>query len=195
MVEFQVMMRNGTLASVSALLLWIGGCPKHQGPASVVVYVPAEAPVAAAPAAKSEVLVIEEPAPPPEPEPTPPHPTPAPTTHRRPRASAHTETQTETDESATPEIPETPPAEVPALEPRESTAQEAALREQVQRLQENVRQRMARLNPAHLSPNERQTLDDARTFLAQSTHAFESSDLQRALNLARKASLLVAALE
>jgi hypothetical protein len=54
---------------------------------------------------------------------------------------------------------------------------------------------MARLNPARLSPNERKTLDDAATFLAQSTRAFESSDLQRAFNLARKASLLVAALE
>ena len=54
---------------------------------------------------------------------------------------------------------------------------------------------MARLNPAGLSTNERKTLEDARTFLAQSTRAFESSDLPRALNLARKASLLVAALE
>jgi hypothetical protein len=54
---------------------------------------------------------------------------------------------------------------------------------------------MARLNPARLSPNERKTLGDADTFLAQSTRAFESNDLQRALNLARKASLLLAALE
>jgi alpha-D-ribose 1-methylphosphonate 5-triphosphate synthase subunit PhnL len=101
----------------------------------------------------------------------------------------------ETDESSPQEIPETPPVEVPALEPRESSAQEAAIREQVLRLQENIRQRMARLNPAHLSANERKTLDDARTFLTQSTRALQGSDLQRALNLARKASLLVAALE
>ena len=101
----------------------------------------------------------------------------------------------ETDETSPQDSPETPPVEVPALEPRESSAQEAAIREQVLRLQENVRQRMARLNPARLSPNERKTLDDARTFLTQSTRALKSSDLQRALNLARKASLLVAALE
>ena len=189
------MLRNGTLTSVGALLLWIGGCPKRQGPANVVVYVPAGAPVAAPQATKSEVLVIEEPAPPPPPEATPPAHTPVPSARRRPRATAHTETQTETEESATPETPETPPAQVPALEPRESSAQEAALREQVQRLQENVRQRMARLKPAQLSPNEQKTFEDAGTFLAQSVRAFESGDFPRALNLARKASLLVAALE
>lgn len=161
----------------------------------MVVYVPAQAPAAVTPAAKSEVLVIEEPAPPPVPEATPPPPAPTPPPRRRPRTQTRTETPVETDETSSQESPETPPAEVPALEPRESTAQEAALREQVQRLQENVRQRMARLNPAHLSLNERKTLDDARTFLTQSTRAFQSSDLQRALNLARKASLLVAALE
>jgi outer membrane biosynthesis protein TonB len=189
------MLRHGTLASVGALLLWVGGCPKRQEPHSIVVYVPAQAPAAAPSAAKSKVLVIEEPAPPPELEVTPPPQTPEPTAHRRPRRPARTETPTEPDETSAPESPEAPPVEVPALEPRASTAQETALRQQVLRLQHDVRQRMARLNPARLSPNERKTLDDAGTFLAQSTRAFESSDLQRALNLAHKASLLVAALE
>jgi len=189
------MVRHGTLASVCALFLWIGGCPKRQGPASVVVYVPAHAPAAVPPADKQQVLVIEEPAPPPEPEATPPPPSQEPTPHRRPHGPARTGTPTEPDDSSPPETPETPPAEVPALEPRQSSAEEAALRQQVQRLQDDVRQRMARLNPAGLSPNERKTLDDASTFLAQSARALESSDLQRAFNLARKASLLVAALE
>ena len=132
------------------------------------------APAAAPPAAKQQVLVIEEPAPPPEPEETPP---PQPPGHRRPVADRP---------AAVPRTPKRPPspmipprrklpklrlAEVPALEPRESSAQEAALRQQVQRLQEDVRQRMARLNPAGLSSNERKTLDDASTFLAQSTRA------------------------
>jgi type IV secretory pathway VirB10-like protein len=98
-------------------------------------------------------------------------------------------------DTATPETPEPPPAPVPALEPRESTAQETALKQQIQRLHEDVRQRMARLNQARLSANERKTLADARTFLAQSVRARDSGDLERALNLARKASLLVAALE
>jgi len=199
-VKSKIMLRNGSAASVCALLIWMGGCPKRQAPNGVVVYVPAPAPAAVTPAAKSEVLVIEEPAPPPAPEAGPASGT---TEQKKPRASGHRSSSSstrattipETDETPPPETPETPPAEVPALEPRESSAQEAALREQVQQLQENVRQRMARLNPSSLSSNERKTLDDARVFLTQSTRAFEASDFQRALNLARKASLLVAALE
>jgi hypothetical protein len=62
-------------------------------------------------------------------------------------------------------------------------------------LEEDVRQRLARLKGAQLSANDRRTLEDARTFFAQSTHAMASGDLPRALNLARKASLLLAALE
>jgi len=185
------MARNETLASVCALLLWMGGCPKRQDTKSMVVYVPAQAPTAAPPAEKSLVLVIEEPAPPTEPEETPTSPTPEPTAPHRPRRPANTE-PTETSPQ---EAPETAPAEVPALEPRESTSQETALRQEVQRIQEDVRRRMARLNQGRLSANERKTLDDARTFLTQSARAFSSSDLQRALNLAKKASLLVAALE
>jgi hypothetical protein len=187
---------NGTIASVCALALWIGGCPKRQGPASVVVYVPAKAGAPNALASSPDVWVIEEPAPPPPaPEATPPPVTPQPTTLRRPTRPARSATPTEPDETSTPETPETPPAEVPLLEPQESSAQENVLRDEVLSLQQNVRQRMSRLNPARLSANERKTLDDASTFLAQSTRAFESGDFQRALNLARKASLLVAALE
>jgi hypothetical protein len=81
------------------------------------------------------------------------------------------------------------------LEPRESTAEEAGLRRQIQGLQEDVRQRMAKLARARLAGADRKTLDDARTFFAQSARALNEGDLQRALNLARKASLLVSALE
>jgi hypothetical protein len=62
-------------------------------------------------------------------------------------------------------------------------------------LQGDVSRRLARFNEARLSPADRKTLDDARTFFAQSTRAREEGDLQRALTLARKASLLVSALE
>jgi Leucine-rich repeat (LRR) protein len=84
---------------------------------------------------------------------------------------------------------------VPALEPRETSAQESALRRQIQALQEDVRGRLSRINEVKLTPDDRRTLEDARTFFVQSNHALEEGDLQRALNLARKASLLVAALE
>jgi hypothetical protein len=62
-------------------------------------------------------------------------------------------------------------------------------------LQQDVRQRLIRLEGARLSPNEQKTLEDARAFLEQSARAVASGDLQRALNLARKAFLLIAALE
>ncbi len=186
---------KSTFASVCALVLWFGGCPRRQGPASVVVYVPAQAVAPTATANPSEVMVIEEPAPPPAPEVTPPPASPQPPTHPRPTHHAPAAAASEPDDTTPPDTPETPPAEVPALEPQESSAQEIALRDEVLRLQESVRQRMSRLNPARLSANERKTLDDASTFLSQSVRASESGDFQRAFNLARKASLLVAALE
>jgi hypothetical protein len=191
------MLRRGTLSSLCALVLWIGGCPKRQGP-SRIVYVPAPAPQAAATTAVThpQVLVIEEPAPPPEPEEAPPPQTPEePKPQHRRRRPVRPDTPAAPADASAPETPEPPPEAVPALEPRESTAQEAALREQIQRLQEDVRQRLARLNQARLSPSERKTLEDARSFFAQSARALESGDLPRALNLTRKASLLVAALE
>jgi hypothetical protein len=81
------------------------------------------------------------------------------------------------------------------LEPLQSSAQEADLRRQIQELQDDVRERIAKLNPAELSSADRKTLEDARAFFAQSTRALNEADLQRALTLARKASLLVSALE
>lgn len=192
------MLRNGTITSVCALLLWIGGCPKRQDSKSVVVYVPAPPP-AAAPAAEKpeEVLVIEQPAPPAEPEPEE-NPTPqttGPPTHPRRRPPAHNEPPAETPESTEQEIPEPPPAEVPALEPRESSGQETELRRQFGDLERDIRQRLTRLNGAQLSANDRKALEDARTFFAQATKAMTIGDLSRALNLARKAALLLAALE
>jgi hypothetical protein len=178
----------------------MGGCPKRQDTKSIVVYIPAPAPAAAPAAEKSQVLVIEEPAPAPEPEETPPPQAAQPTTHRRQGGPAHTKTSVEPDETPTPEspapeTPEPPPAEVPALEPRESSSQETELRGQYLKLEHDVRQRLERLDGARLSPNDRKTLEDARTFFVQATRAMVSGDLPRALNLARKASLLLAALE
>jgi len=176
-------------------LLWFAGCPHRQSPKSIVVYVPAPAPAAAPQATNSQVVVIEEPAPPPEPEEAQPPQTPEPTAHRRQRRATHPETPAEPDETPAQGNPETPPAEVPALEPRQSSAQETELRRQYLSLEQDIRTRLARLNGAHLSSNDQKTLEDARTFFAQATRAMASGDLPRALNLARKAGLLLAALE
>jgi hypothetical protein len=181
-----------------SLALFIGGCPKRQAPTRIV-YVPSPPPeVTQASAAGTPTMVIEEPAPP---EPPAPSPNPSTNPSTNPNASARrrhvlqmgppaqaTETTPETTEP-----PVTPP--VPSLEPRESSAQEAALRSQIQGLQDDVRQRMAKLSHAGLTGADRKTLDDAQTFFTQSTRALHEGDLQRALTLARKASLLVLALE
>jgi len=139
-------------------------------------------------------MVIEEPAPPEEPPAALPQPTSPPTPASRPRRRLRTEPPAAAAET-TPETTEPPTPQVPSLEPRESSAQETALRRQIQGLQDDVRQRIATLSRAGLSGADRKTLDDARTFFAQSTRALDEADLQRALNLARKASLLVSALE
>ena len=194
------MMRRGYISSLCALVLWIGGCPKRQETRrSTIVYVqappPAAAPAAASSATKPQDLVIEEPPPPPEPEETPPPQTPEPTPPHRQKHPSHTEAPSEPDESPAPESTEAPPAEVPALEPRQSTAQENELRRQFLSLEQDIEKRLAQLSGAHLSENDQKALEDARTFFAQARQALASGDLPRALNLARKAGLLLAALQ
>ncbi len=175
------------------MVLLIGGCPKRRT-APRLVYIPAPPPAAAPqPAKPAEALAIEEPPPP-----APPHEntsaTPAaPRPAHRPRRA--TTTEPPDTEEVLPEPEEPPPTvEVPALEPRESREKESALRNQVLELQNGVKQQIAQLEGAQLAPADRKTLEDARTFLAQSEKALEEGDLQRSLNLARKASLLAAAL-
>lgn len=176
------------------LLVW--GCPKRQtGPR--IVYVPAPPPESTtAGAASGETLTIEEPLPPERervevdsegaPPPTPPRRRRVPRTEPQPAA---VETEPEALEVAP------PPAEVPALAPRESAQQQTAQRRQILGLHERLVQRMKQLEDRDLSAAARATLLDARTFLTQSKRAVEEGDLQRALNLAEKSQLLVSALE
>ncbi len=194
--------KREALGSICGLLLFIGACPKRQTTPRIV-YVPAPPPTAshaaAVPAESPRTMVIEEPAPPPEPEETEAKKTTedqkAPPRHRK---VLRTETPHPSDEppaEPTGETPEPPPALVPTLEPRESSAQESTLRRQTLEAQIDVRQRLARINEGQLSPPDRKTLDDARGFFGQSERAYQEGDLQRALVLARKAALLVTALE
>jgi hypothetical protein len=141
------------------------------------------------------VMVIEEP-PPPEPVVL----TPLPETlapkeaapqPRRPQRRGQTapapESTPETDEESSPQVP--------SLAPRESSSEQATQRREIQGLQDDVQKRIAKLGAADLSAGDRKTLEDAKAFIAQSTQALIEADLQRALMLARKASLLVSALE
>jgi len=178
--------------SIVGIGLLFGGCPKRQAGLRIV-YAPAPAPVASASASQpAEAWVVEEPLPPlqetveaaPE-KGTPPKP-------QRPQRPASPNEPLDTGEAA----PAEPPAavEIPALEPRQS--QGPALRGQILGRQNDLQARIEKLERANkLSATGRKTLEDARTFLAQSGKALEEGDLQRSLNLAWKASLLVAALE
>jgi hypothetical protein len=137
-------------------------------------------------------LVIEAPAPPEPAEVTPAEPStpkPAPRRRRPPRSEPPAATESVTEPA------EPPTAEVPALEPRESPGQQATLRQEILSLQEHLRRRIVQLERGKLTGAARRTLDDARTFLAQSEKALSDDDLQRARNLANKAALLVSALE
>lgn len=187
-------LKRGPLSSICGLALLIGGCPKRQAPPRIV-YVVAPTPAAAATSTEPpQTMVIAEPAPVPEPAevsaPSPPPPKPE---HRR-RRILRTEPVPPADAEVL-ETPEPPAVEVPALEPRETSTEGAALRLQIQRMQADVRQRLSRFNEDKLSAPGRKTLEDARTFFTQSGRALEEGDLHRALTLARKASLLVRALE
>lgn len=194
--------KREALGSICGLVLFIGACPKRQTTPRIV-YVPAPPP-ATSPAASvtienPQTMVIEEPAPPPEPEETEAKKT-TEDQKQAPRRRKVLRTEPPHSSDETPaesagETPEAPPAQVPALEPRESSAQESTLRRQTLEAQIDVRQRLARINEAQLTPPDRKTLDDARGFFGQSERALQEGDLQRSLVLARKAALLVTALE
>jgi len=179
---------------ICALVVFASSCPKRQD-GNRIVYVP-QAPSSLEPSLRTEAgaLVIEEPQPPELEEVAPAEQTPAfkPPAKRTPRAARP-------DPTAALEAPvepePNPPIEIPALETRENPSAQAALRQQIVGLQNQVRARITHVAQANLSSGERNTLEDARTFLGQSERALAESDLQRARNLARKASMLVAVLE
>lgn len=81
------------------------------------------------------------------------------------------------------------------MEPGESAARAAELSSKVRQWQQQIEGRIVLLSRGGLSPTEREVLDGARGFLQQSVRALNESDFQRASNLARKADLLVEAIE
>ena len=124
-----------------SLALFLGSCAKRKT-ATRIVYVPSPPPAATqATAEGTPSIVIEEPAPPEPPAPAPqPTAPPAPARKRRvrrtePPAAAADDTGEDTTETTEP----APTPQVPSLEPRESSTQEAALRHQIQGLQDDVR--------------------------------------------------------
>ncbi len=170
--------------------MFLGGCP-HRQTTPRVVYISSSPPSATSmPAGPPEGVVIEEPPVPeiqgpPPPEVIPPKPAPR-------RRVVRTEPPAP---EPPPETVEPPPVEVPALEPHESPKQQEAFRRQVMEFQGTVLERIHRQQGLRHQGADRRTLEDARIFMAQSARALEAGDLQRALNLSRKAALLLDALE
>ena len=82
--------------------------------------------------------------------------------------------------------------EAPPLESITQPAGEAGVRGQLQKLGDEIAHLQHSLS---LTAADRRTLDDARTFFRQSQQALADHDVLRADQLAKKASLLVAALE
>ena len=189
--------RNHLFALLSLAFLLVG-CPNRQTTPGVVYVPPSTAAATVAAQKSSGDLMIEEP-PPPEPEERPVEvPTQETTAQKPPARPRRRPTPSEaTVETSTPppEVVSQPTPSAPALEPRESPQQQSELRRKVVQMQDSVRARIAALGHTSMVSLDRKTLEGARMFLVQSERARDSNDLQRSYNLARKASLLVDALE
>ena len=191
-------MNSVALPSGLCLALLLGGCPKRQTNPTVV-YVPSP-PAAANTSASPEssgAMVVEQPTPPESQE----KPSEAAAEDQVvQKQAARTHRRSASNEPAAAEAapaghPDQPAAPVPSLEPRETPQQQDELRHKVQDMEHSLQARIARLEQTKgrkLDPN---TLEGARVFVAQSQRALDDGDLQRAFNLARKASLLVDGLE
>jgi hypothetical protein len=171
--------------------LFLAGCAKRQSVARIVFVHAAPPPALRAnPEAVGALVVAEPQSHEPTPDPAPPPPEAAERPVARPRVRL-----APPDPSIEPEVEAPPAAEVPTLEPREGAAALAAQRRQATQFHDQIRARIARQDRPSLSADERRMLADARTFLAQSERALGTNDFQRALTLARKASLLLAVIE
>ncbi len=188
------MVSRPAFSSACCLALLIGGCPKRQTGVQIV-YIPLPPQEAPAPGAQSSgTLVVEETAPPPASTEAAPELVPAHPPARHPRRTTRTAPDTP-EASPEPAAPE-PPAETPTLEPRETPQQESQLRRELLARTQQVQQLIARArNAGQFSDNDRRIIEAAQSFLGQSSKALEDGDLPRALTLARKAHLLVSALE
>ncbi|HEV2492661.1 MAG TPA: hypothetical protein VG204_06265 [Terriglobia bacterium] len=195
-----VTVKRDLLLLVCAVLLLETGCPRRQT-ASRLVYISVP-PSASAPnvAPATGSIVIEEPQPPEEeakttePMDVEPETTPKRVVRHRRTGAIRPDTPAEAEDTpAAPQAP--PPAGVPALEPQQPPEKQAQLRREIAASREDTERRLAQLDHMTLGAGDRKTLDDARSFLAQSARALEEGELVRSINLARKAALLVSAVE
>lgn len=154
----------------------------------------------AAPAASNngtvaaETLTIDEPAPvvPPAPQ-APAAATTTSTATNQPVARKQPKSRNENrgPESPAPDAaPATDAVQAPSLEP----AEQASSENEVRALQEGLRRRIDGIQNGSSTSTDRQTLEDARSFVSQSEGALKVHDLLKAKELAEKARLLLDAL-
>ena len=192
-------MRRQFLFPICAVTLLLCGCPKRQT-VSRLVYVPSPPRASEQTTAQTtETIVIEEPTAS-EPEAKTPE-TAGPGQESAPKRTVRRRRPTRPDAPAEAEADQpagfTPatPAGVPALEPRGILEKQAQLRREILTTQEDTQKRMTQLGRVQLAAGDRKTLDDARAFLVQAARELEKGELMRSMNLARKAALLVSAVE
>jgi hypothetical protein len=189
------------LATICVLALLATACPQRHNFKQIVYTVPPPVPQAtlsgSQPARSAGSLIIQEPAEPdtnPASDTEPPKPVDTPPA-RRPSAHrpARDEPPVQTDEK--PPEDTSVLVDVPPLEPRTTASRQEELRRQLGSNQRSIRERIDRLDQRSLAQPDRKTLNDARNFLQQSEGALKEGELERSRLLARKAELLVAALE
>ena len=182
-------MRRQVLHSVCALVVLVGGCPRHS--ATRLTYVPAPPPPSTKAAAQNtagDTMVIEEPPPPAPPEqPSAAPANPAPVEATTPRRRAPAPVQEKPAEA--PRVP------APTLEPLAEAQKQRSVRSEVVTLQTALAKRIKNADALDLKPSDRHAFEDARGFLAQSLRALEDGDADRAKKLAIKASLLLDAVD
>jgi hypothetical protein len=175
------------------LLLGLAGCAKRQSNIRLV-YVPSQPPAASGSAQQGGVVVIQKPAPA--------QPSVAETKPERVPEPVKESPPTHEQRVARKEIP-TPPtvnpkpatSDAPPLEPANISQEQASIQRSVNMLEQGVQARINRLSRQRLAGADRKTLEDARTFIAQSEDAKKRGDLSQASNLVQKADLLVQAVE
>lgn len=87
------------------------------------------------------------------------------------------------------------PADAPALVPSIDRTEAAGLKERIDGLSGHLQAEITRLRQITLPTAQRKTLRDAQLFLNQATEASKVGDLQRSLQLVKKAGLLVSAVQ
>jgi hypothetical protein len=184
-----------SLFPIMSLVIVALGCPNRQASLRLVYAPPpAPAPTSESQAEPAQAMVIEEP-PPPEPaqpalvkqmDVTPP-PEARAIPHKRPRVQPPLPVANNEPQAA--------PSPAPALEPSTDTAKAASLRLKINGLTGQIQNDLVHLRRRNLTSGDRKTLRDAQLFLDQAAQAMKAGDLERSMQLAKKAGLLVSAVQ